>query len=471
MLFVGWRYLLREPGPPIVAAAFSSQWLQVMAGILYAALTGRRIMEMRMSDYRPMVLIGLGCVAVLFTGFYLAAGFRRSRVFNELRQRPLPWTTNQIAVIYIGTIALGGILQELAWSTSGLTQVILVFSRIRYVFLFLLVTRLVRPRLQWPWIAGILLAELGLGFAGFFADFREPLVIVGIAILGGMDRRNATTWVIIASIGVLGITSAVVWTAIKPVIRKDYIASASRSERLTAGLTATGSVFASDGPPWKYQTDNLVSRLWAVYYPALALKRVPSLLPHENGKILWAAVSNVLTPRLFFPDKPALPSSSDQVRKYAGVWVAGRETNTSFAFGYVAESYVDFGLPLMLLPVFVFGLLLGFTHRWLNTNIRTDELRKGVTIVVFWATMSSYETSWVMIIGPALTILAVLGGGAIMLERTITTTARKISAAERSSGLKARATPAYGRGDPARATSLSGIHPDPHGTTANRVIR
>jgi hypothetical protein len=424
MLFVGWRYLLREPGPPIVAAAFSSQWLQVMAAILYAVLTGRRIMEMRTSDYRPMVLLGLGCVAVLFTGFYLAAGFRRLRWLNELRQQPLPWTTNQIAVIYVGTIALGGILQELVWSTSGLTQVILVFSRIRYVFLFLLVTRLVSPRLQWPWIVGILLAELGLGFTGFFADFREPLVIAGIAILGAMDRRKAATWILIASIGVLAITSAVVWTGIKPVIRKDYTAAISTTERLNAGLMATGSIFGGDSRAWKYQTDNMVTRLWVVYYPALALKRVPSLLPHENGRILWGATNNVLTPRLFFPDKPSLPSQSDEVRNYAGVRVAGRETNTSYAFGYAGESYVDFGVPIMFVPVLVYGLLLGLAYRWLNTHIGYHELRNGVTIVAFWATLGSYEASWVMMIGPAVTILAVLGGVAILLERMLMAPAR-----------------------------------------------
>lgn len=133
---------------------------------------------------------------------------------------------------------------------------------------------------------------------------------------------------------------------------------------------------------------------------------------------------NVLTPRMFFPGKLSLPSSSDEVRMYSGIWVAGRERNTSFAFGYVAESYVDFGVPLMLVPIFVYGLLLGLAYRWLNAHIRYDELRRGSTIVVFWATLSSYETSWIMMIGPALTILAVLGGSALLLERTLRASAR-----------------------------------------------
>ena len=110
--------------------------------------------------------------------------------------------------------------------------------------------------------------------------------------------------------------------------------------------------------------DFFVDRLWAVYYPALALQRVPRVLPHENGQILWAAVRHILTPRLFFPDKPNIASDSDMVRKYSGVWVAGAEVDTSIAFGYAAEAYVDFAVPLMFLPILVWGLLLGWLSGW-----------------------------------------------------------------------------------------------------------
>lgn len=424
VLFIGWKYLSREPGPPIVAAAFSMQWLQVMAALVYLAASGRQIGDLRTVDYRPMVLIGLGCVVVLFSGFYLAAGFGRFKRFRERKALLLPWSTNRIAITYLSTVAASGLLQELAWSTPGLTQPLLVFSRIRYVFLYFVVTRLITVRTSWPWIAALLFTELTLGFSGFFAEFREPLVIVAIAVLGTMDRRRARTWVIVVSLATLGVFSAVVWTAIKPIIRTNYMALVSRTERLGAALTVTGATFTLGGPYWRWQSDAMVSRIWAVHFPALALKRVPSIVPHQNGAILWGAVQNILAPRLFFPDKPALPSQSDEVRDYAGVWVAGRESNTSHAFGYAAESYVDFGVPFMFLPVFLWGALLGLAYRWLRNHLRYDELRTGVTIVLFWATLSSYEASWAMMIGPALTVTVVLGGGAALVDRFIWRTSR-----------------------------------------------
>jgi hypothetical protein len=417
VLFVGWKYLSREPGPPIVAASFSMQWLQVMAALVYFAFSGRQIMEMRHGDYRSMMLLGLACVVSLFSGFYFGSGFYRFKRWRQGNIRFLPLTTNRIAIVYLATVAGSGILQELAWSTQGLTQPMLVLSRVRYVFLYFLVTRLIALKMPWPWIAGILATELALGFTGFFAEFREPLVIVSLAVIGSMDRKRARTWVIVGSLGALAVLSAIVWTAIKPIIRRDYMMAGSRSERLGAALTVAGATFTLGGPEWKWQSDSMVSRIWAIYYPSLALNRVPSVIPYQNGKILWGAVQNVLAPRLFFPGKAQQPSQSDEVRKYSGVWVAGRETNTSYAFGYAAESYVDFGIPLLFVPVFAWGLLLGFAYRWLRNNIYHDELRTGATVVIFWATLGSYEANWVMMIGPAVTIIAILGVGAVLVDK------------------------------------------------------
>src|SRR5688572_14886324 len=147
VLFAGWKYLTREPGPPIVAAAFSLQWLQVMVAMVYVSISGRQIGEMREADYAPMMLIGLACVVALFGGFYFAAGFRQWKRYKVEQPSVLPWSMKQIMMVYLATVAGSGILQDFAWSTPGLTQPLLVFSRVRYVFLYFLITRLIRNKM------------------------------------------------------------------------------------------------------------------------------------------------------------------------------------------------------------------------------------------------------------------------------------------------------------------------------------
>src|SRR5262249_31046193 len=159
-------------------------------------------------------------------------------------------------------------------------------------------------------------------------------------------------------LGVVMLLTGVLWMGIRGEYRQDFesdVFAASREVRLqrVAGLTAAW--IERNPAEMLADVEAFIDRLWAVYYPALAVERVPAVIPYENGAILGGAVWHLFTPRLLFPDKPEVESDSEEVRKYAGVPVAGPESGTSIAFGYAAESYVDFGVPLMFVPVFVYG--------------------------------------------------------------------------------------------------------------------
>src|SRR5205823_1361099 len=65
VLWAAWRYLPHEDEPPVIAMAFTFQWLQVTIGVFYHGFTGRSLDAVALSDYRPMVLIGLGCLVAL----------------------------------------------------------------------------------------------------------------------------------------------------------------------------------------------------------------------------------------------------------------------------------------------------------------------------------------------------------------------------------------------------------------------
>jgi hypothetical protein len=73
----------------------------------------------------------------------------------------------------------------------------------------------------------------------------------------------------------------------------------------------------------------------------------------------------------------------------------------------------------MFVPVFIFGILIGLSYRFLSRHIKHFELRTGVIIVLVWSTLGVYEASWVMLIGPSITILAILGGGALLIDRAL----------------------------------------------------
>jgi hypothetical protein len=146
---------------------------------------------------------------------------------------------------------------------------------------------------------------------------------------------------------------------------------------------------------------------------------VPAVVPHTDGAILGEALQRIVMPRLFFPTKPELISDSERVRAFTGVWVAGPEEGTSIAFGYAAESYVDFGLPWMFIPVFIYGLFMGVMYVWLLWRIRHRELAVAVTSVIVWLSLYPFERSWGKLLGLSVTLVVFLGGAAILLDRFV----------------------------------------------------
>jgi hypothetical protein len=163
--------------------------------------------------------------------------------------------------------------------------------------------------------------------------------------------------------------------------------------------------------------DVFIERMWPVYYPALALERVPAVLPHTDGQFTKAAVLHALQPRLLFPNKIDLRSDSDLVREYSGVYVAGVEQDTSIAFGYAAETYIDYGVPLMFLPIFAWGVFMGAAYGWLMTKLRCREFSHALLAVIFWLALYLFERSSAKMIGTSGTLLIYLGFAGLIIDR------------------------------------------------------
>jgi hypothetical protein len=419
VLLLGWRLLATSEGPPVLALAFTYQWMQITIGLFYNHLTGEPLEGIGTSDWETMMLLGLGCISALAVG--VSAGLRIARRAWPLEPDPpqvaLSWQT--LVIVYGVSIVVVGAVQELAWRVPAFTQAIIGVTFSRLALLFLMTRRLVAAG-EWRLLGGLVVMEVALGFTGYFAGFREPLVMVAIATIEAFDRKRVGHWLAVGALMIILGGSGLLWMSVRGVYRQDYDAelfAASRSTRLMRIRELSTGWIGQDRDQLRDNVTVLVDRLWAVYYPALAIGRVPSVLPHTSGEILRGALLHIVTPRALFPDKPELPSDSEMVRKYSGIWVAGIEQNTSIAFGYAAESYIDFGVPLMFLPSLLWGLAMGCAYQWLMSHITHRELAIGVVTVVFWLALYLFERSWVKTLGMSITLFVYLGGLTFLLDR------------------------------------------------------
>jgi hypothetical protein len=420
VLMVSVRLVSTGDGLFVLPIAIAFHWMEGTLGLFYLRLTGREVQAVYDSDYRPMVMIALGCVLAMSAGIRLGLTLRKPP--DPHQPRPgFAVSLGLLVTLYVGTVFLEGTLTTIAPDYPSIRQMITTFDSARLGVLFMILRRLCAPPPRFGVVAAVVTIEVVLGITGFFAGFREPIVLAVLAMLEVFDRRNVRHWfalgVASAAICMLG----VLWMGIRGEYRHDYVQvdqfQGDRGARVNRVEDLTSSFLKTDQEGLLHTTDQLVDRMWPIFYPALALHRVPSVLPHTDGAILLAALTHIVTPRVFFPNKGQLPSDSDEVRKYAGVQVAGREVNTSIAFGYSAEAYIDFGLPWMFLPVFAFGVMAGFFYAVFRSIIWHRDLFVAFATVSFWVSLYLFERSWATMLGVIIGFMVYLGGPIVLLDR------------------------------------------------------
>ena len=426
VLLAAWHFLKPDEGPPVLATALSFQWLQVALGVFYVFFTKRPLEATLDSDYEPMVRIGLGCIIALAVGLYLGcylvkrSGKTAHAKVAEVVGQQMALTVPQLLIVYAVSISTVGVLQRFGQDYPTIRQGLVSLTYVRLGLLYLLLRRFVLGS-RWDLVGGLLGVEIVLGLTGFYAGFREPLILTALAVLEIFDRRRMRHWVALGAITLGAVVLGTMWVSIRTDYRdrvaNDDSFAENRNQRVDM-IKASASQWASqDKDALAEDMDKLVDRLWAIYYPALAVARVPSVIPHTDGRLMMETLQHVFAPRVFFPDKPDLKSDSEMVRKYAGVHVAGDEEGTTIAFGYAAESYIDYGAPLMFLPVFIYGLLMGLVYQGIMRTFKYRDMAIAVATTISYLSLYQFERSWSKTAGLAGTLLVYVGSMAYLLDR------------------------------------------------------
>jgi hypothetical protein len=420
VLFLIWALLSTAEGPPVLALALTYQWMQVTIGVFYSTLTGEELEAMYQTDWQRMMLIGLGWVICLAVAMSYGIVLMRQRITPAPDAPVRAVSAKVLYAAYGASLLLTGVVQEIAWKYPMFTQAILAITFTHLGLLFVLTRRFTRPQFEWQKLALLMAIEVAVGFTGYFAGFREPIVMGGIAILEVFDRRDMRHWMFAGVLAVVLGLSSLVWMSVRGQLRQEIdeeLLSNSRIERFDRARTLSSGLLTQAAADYSEAATRLIDRLWAIKYPGMALDRVPSSIPHTGGDLMWEALTHLVTPRFLYPDKPELISDSELVRKYAGAKVAGSESNTSIAFGYAAESYVDYGLPWMFVPALVWGFLLGVTFQVWMSIIRHRELAVAVTTVMFWLALYLFERSWAKTLGGTVTLMVYLGGLVYLIDQ------------------------------------------------------
>jgi len=372
--------LLWRPGEtPVLLFAVSFQWLQVTAKVFHANVLGLDVTEL--SEYAVLdlplieqaVWLGLAGLIVLAVGMRVGMWKLGAGVGERARVEAEHFSPDRAFILYLVVAAADTLLEAYIWNFGAFIQVVRAASGIKWVAFFILGYVVLKRRERYPLFAIAVLIEF-IGGIGFFSGFKTVIFVTLIIAFTVRHRLKAGTVAFALTLLALLLVLGAAWTSIKPEFR-EYVNQGSRQQVVVVPradqFQKLGELIGDvDRHDLAESIGDLFGRIAYVDYFALVLEYVPEFTPHEEGAVWKQSITHVLTPRVFFPDKPSLLSDSELTMQYTGLRLASDDEGTSISIGYMGESYIDFGAYGMFIPIFLLGLMWGLMYFYFISRAR-----------------------------------------------------------------------------------------------------
>ena len=386
-----------RPGePPVLPFVLCFHWLQATAKVFHADLIGADVGDLviytqfgQFTDVETATWLSLAGILVVAVGMWLAIRTMDPQDKDGLLGRVEAFSLGRTFVLYLvvtfGLTALYGSLGY--W--NPLRQIVLGLVQLKWAAYFLVGYVVLVRRQGYIYWAAAFAIEFISGI-GFFSGFKEVIFVTAITYFAARSRITVST---VAKIGAMALVLIVLgagWTVVKP----EYRAALVGGERSQSTVMDDGEQVALlyelasglDGDDIVEGIEPLAERLAYVDFFGYVLGYVPEVVPYQNGGQWGAAVKHILTPRILFPDKPAIVSDSEITNRFTGLSVAGDEAGTSFSIGYMGESYVDFGPFWMFVPILLVGVWRGLMYRFFLR--KPDQILAGYAFAVALFTLT-----------------------------------------------------------------------------------
>lgn len=373
------KFSWRDNEPKVLFIGMIFYWLTVCTLLVYGAVFNKPMIQQTLV---PDTFVFTTYLALAATFVYNSAIFlvirkvkinKLSIVFSELKQ----YDAKKLLLFYCIFSFSWGILGVTIFSFGGLSQFALGLLWIKWAFLTFLIMHTVLFPSNQKFVYIILLIEIALSLTGFWSSFKDYLFIAAASFLTFSIVMNTRRVILVLFLGFSAFFIMVLWTVVKGEYRQFLtggdrsftIEETDKAKNLEKLSDLVNNNFGEEKFSDKFQggVEALANRINYTEYFAMAVGQVPEVIPYENGALLEGGFEHVFKPRVFFPDK-AIIDDSYITSKYTGRQFTGAEQGASFSLGSVAERYIDYGPYFMFIPVFGFGLIIGFIYKYIYTN-------------------------------------------------------------------------------------------------------
>jgi hypothetical protein len=356
--------------------ALLSYWLVVSVLLPYGAIfsiplkdlaqASSAIQGIEMANFLGVLSLLVFGIGILFQSSKLM-GLSHEYLYHVLSR----YDSFRLFLAYVVYSFLLPLLKVIVLGGAG-GQMLIGLLYFKWVFLSFLIVHTLIFKSNQKYVIAFIFFEILLSFAGFWADFKDYILVSVAAFLTISRKLTTRQWIYSIATFLATFMFFVVWTFSKGEYRR-YLTGGERSQVIvqndaTENLTVLWGIIQKDfsaenfSENFKTGSTGLLYRISYIEYFARSLNVVPIFVPYEDGKLLKEACLHVLQPRILFPNKAAI-YDSEITSKYTGTQFASKDEGVSFSYGMVPERYVDFGPVYMFVPILIFGVWVGFMYR------------------------------------------------------------------------------------------------------------
>ena len=364
------KLLWRKNEPPILFFGLIMQWSQVCLKIFYADYLYKdfRNLFTYYQNIDNAYYYSLTSLYVICIGIYIIIHKLPQLEHDDFKMLLDRYNLKKIVTLYIAAIFFIPFLLVFSHILPGLQQFFIKVQDLKWaIFFFFFASHFVFDKNK-KLLYTILIAEIIFSLTGYFSSFKDFFIV---AIVLYVFVKRTYTYVNYALFGLLVVllfNLMIVWQYVKPEYRS-YLSGGESAQVVTVSKTdALEKLYelTSNAKNLKYEDGitNLLDRLAYIDIFSASTSYVPLNRPHEHGRLWLDAIKRILMPRIFFPEKTVIDDTEKTIT-YTGVGFAGANSGTSISLGYVTESYIDFGFPGMLIPLLLWGVVIGLSYKFI----------------------------------------------------------------------------------------------------------
>ncbi|MFC4211309.1 hypothetical protein ACFOWA_08965 [Pedobacter lithocola] len=364
------KLLWRKDEPPILFFGLLMQWSQVCLKVFYANYQYKNFSDLFIyyQNINQAYYYSLISLYVITLGIFLIVKNIPMINFDSFQSTMKSYNLKKIVTLYVTTICLTPIILYFSHAFPGLQQFFIKIQDLKWAIFFFFFTYYFLFNQNRKLLYIILTAEVIFSLTGYFSSFKDFFIV---AIILFIFIKRTYTYLNYAAFGLLIallFNLMIVWQYVKPEYRNYLSGGESRQIVTVSKAEALKKLYdlttKTDNLKYEDGVTNLLDRVSYIDIFSASIAYVPSNRPHEHGRLWIDALKRIVMPRILFPKKTSIDDTEKTII-YTGVGFAGANSGTSISLGYITENYIDFGFPGMLIPLLLWGIIIGLAYKYI----------------------------------------------------------------------------------------------------------